>query len=980
MTNELDSDGNGNKNAKVNVPPPEAFQKSDELQFPRPPQQSRVKNNNKNDNVQASSREDGIMPNENSTMIPPRRPSLLIKRQSSLFSQLPVRSKSRLFDPVDNNKIAAETAMTNFSQSTWLQEEHQSTLLGGDGSSQLLPFDESQITDYSSVRRPQQEKSSLFGAVMRKFSSSISGPSSPFSLGSKRTRESSFSRNDDTTTGGGGAVSNLLMSPSGKSIMNIVNRFNSPFKFQSPQGLKSNDKKRHGRRLWGDDDETEKKEVDDDAATFTTPTSSSRKKKRQRRRFEQLADDEDDGSNIQRSNILFPDQDDSRSSLYGNETGGDHHWREAPIVDVGSRKSNIGATTTKTRMEILDWSLPTKVRMEVHGVTTISPVSSSSSGQLQLLKQYERRRQQPILDTSWVRELLRDNEEVLTYWEYRSILPTNSDGAGGGIIASTGAQSSGLLRRNSTANGRQQKIIGKKTFNRKKSLNGISSNEELKIASLKQSGSIMAASGVEKNITANTADLAKYLIQSVRGPRAKYSRKRVMEEDWEQTILTAPDNNKERSQRQWQHSIRSLFSNYHQCLKLLVSEEDSPCSTIKSVVSSKYHESTNDIILDSYFYCIGHDHSVLFRVAMSDADENGNDKRGHTIAVVLVSSTSDSFRKQLEVHGMDMNKESFQFLESIEEREVRIKSKIATAAVAAKKSRTTKAANKSFLSPGVKADLEALRRAQAFGESAGADITVKVKKPIQLQDNEEKQKLSKAVRISGWDNVSLFFEVYLNQYGDVNNNYANGGIDKKGTSTISNRTLPLLICRNGLGPFEHASMKRLRLFPVEKEKSEPDNNEKEVATSGSNTIDICGILLPCAIRKLLLVARKRILEDEVQQQREQQQSSISVSDKSDSIHGGKKEIVSPKDSSRYVVLNSMRPSKPLSQSLMVGFNGSLVFNQGKKKKSLDSNYHNGSIFECPNGKVVSMAVWDTSREEVAACKMDDAFTDNWFKK
>jgi len=340
----------------------------------------------------------------------------------------------------------------------------------------------------------------------------------------------------------------------------------------------------------------------------------------------------------------------------------------------------------------------------------------------------------------------------------------------------------------------------------------------------------------------------------------------------------------------------------------------------------------------------------------------------------LVSSTSYSFRKQLEEHGMDMNEERFQLLESIQEREAREKSKIATAAAAAKKTRTTTATNKSFLSPGVKADLEALRRAQAFGESAGADIMVKVKKPIQLQDNEEKQKLSKAVRISGWDNVSLFFEVYLNQYGDVNNNYANGGIDEKGTSTISNRTLPLLICRNGLGPFEHASMKRLRLFPVEKER-EPDNNEKEVAASGSNTIDICGILLPCAIRKLLLVARNRILEDKVQQQ-----SSISVSEKSGSIQGGKKEIVSPQDSSRYVVLNSMRPNKPLSQSLMVGLNGSLVFNQGKKKTSLDTNYHNGSIFECPNGKVVSMAVWDNSREEVAACKMDDAFPDNWFKK
>jgi hypothetical protein len=71
---------------------------------------------------------------------------------------------------------------------------------------------------------------------------------------------------------------------------------------------------------------------------------------------------------------------------------------------------------------------------------------------------------------------------------------------------------------------------------------------------------------------------------------------------------------------------------------------------------------------------------------------------------------------------------------------------------------------------------------------------------------------------------------------------------------------------------------------------------------------------------------------------------------------------------------------------MVGLNGSLVFNQGKKKKKKKKNLtrdaidDNGSVFECPNGKVVSMAVWDTSREEVAACKLDDAFPDNWFKK
>ena len=648
-----------------------------------------------------------------------------------------------------------------------------------------------------------------------------------------------------------------------------------------------------------------------------------------------MADDEDEGSNIQRSNLLFPDHDDSRSSLFGNEVGGDHHWREAPIVDVGDNDSTMGMMTTiETRMEILDWSLPTKVRIEVHGVR----------------------------DTFWARGMLRDSDKALTYWEYRSNVKYNDTDS---ITASTGTQkSSGLLRRSISTNGLQQKNIGKKTMSRQNSFQGIA--------------------GINDNKNTNstvTADLAKFLIQSVRGPCAKYSRKRAMEEDWEQNMITTPDDNKERSQRQWQQSMRSIFSNYCHRLDLLARQGDTPCPTMDC--------STNAIILNSYFYCLGQDHSVLFRFVLSSDGDDGNNKIDHVIPVVLVSSTSDRFREQLEQHGMDMNDRSFQLLESIEEREARERARIIAAAAAAKKSKMMKA----LLSPGVKADLEALRRAQAFGEQAGADVMVKVKKSIQQEEDElNKHKLPKAVRISGWDNVSLFFEVYLNKYGDVmesntnnnnNDNIANGRIDGNGTSR-SNRTLPLLICGNDLGPFEHASMKRLRLFPVEKE-TESDNNGSTVAaseqnlqeeTTSSNSIDICGILLPCAIRKLLLVARNRILEEH--------KSSISVSDKSSSVQDEKKDSGSPQDSSRYVVLHSMRPNKPLSKSLMVGLNGSLVFNQGKKKKKKNSTRDvtddNGSVFECPNGKVVSMAVWDTSREEVAACKLDDAFPDNWFKK
>ena len=95
------------------------------------------------------------------------------------------------------------------------------------------------------------------------------------------------------------------------------------------------------------------------------------------------------------------------------------------------------------------------------------------------------------------------------------------------------------------------------------------------------------------------------------------------------------------------------------------------------------------------------------------------------------------------------------------------------------------------------------------------------------------------------------------------------------------------------------------------------------------------------------------------------------------------------DASRYVVLHSMRSrptttsNKQLSKSLIEGLSGTVLFNQGKRrKKNLGDPNKNGEnqnpVFECTSGKVVSMAVWDISREEVAACKLDDAFPDNWF--
>jgi hypothetical protein len=486
------------------------------------------------------------------------------------------------------------------------------------------------------------------------------------------------------------------------------------------------------------------------------------------------------------------------------------------------------------------------------------------------------------------------------------------------------------------------------------------------------------------------------------------------------TSTTLHDDMRERSQRQWQQALRSLFSNYRR----------------RVLRNNNPRDSLNTMVLDTYFYCIGQDHSVLFRITAGsdrDSDDNGNgdgngngninvnDNKSKAVPVVLVSSTSDAFRKKLESNGMDLthhhnsdSDESFQLLESIQEREAREKTKIAAATAAAIR-KNKRIFNNVLLSPGVRADLEALRRAQAFGESAGAEVLVKVKKlgAGADEDGKGKEKLPKAIRVSGWDNVSLFLEVYLNLLGD-----ATGTGDEAATENgasiaplpfhnaskepSDNKRLPLLICPNAndFGPFEHASLKRLRLFPAQRmpaavsESEKKENKGESNTNSGNNAIEICGILLPCAIRKLLLVTRNRILEDE---------KIIASATNASSAREGTNRMAlkaQPKnddsDSSRYVVLHSTRPTmstnnhKELPKSWNGGFNGSMIFNQGKKRKSkpkgTNENHGNGcdngqnQVFECSYGNVVSMAVWDTSREEVAACKLDSAFPDNWFHK
>ncbi len=825
------------------VPPPEAFRHTESFPSGNGNRNGNGKENSKNNSDnEHPNRPDNILSSEAAAMnasasAPPRK--LRRRSSSSLFGQLPVRRKSRLFDdtvPTEYNqnngsdKIVAETIMaTNFSasQSTWLQDDHQSTLLGGDS---RFP-DRSQ---FQTNNPPEPaEKASLFGAVMRQFGSNIS--SSP----QKKH----------------GGFRNLMASPSGKTIMNIVNQFNSPFKFQSPSS--GHKKRQRRRRLWSDE-----------------PEESPKRQKL----------NEEDETSKQGSNNLFPEtNNDSRSSLGGGLV--DEQWREAPIVED---------TNGVARMEVFDWSIVTKVKIEAHG-------GGSSS---------------------WIMDAMRDHQEELTYWIHQSP-----------IIMDNEPQALGVLGSSSNLSSLQKSIhtISSKPFMMSRQ-GSVGSRLDAKLIGKSSKGKRDETT----NLSSSNHQLAKDLIQSVRGPHAKYSRNRVLEENsWWEVGVEDP---LEKSRKHWQQALRSLFCKYR-----------------RRVLDSNNKDSLNAIVLDTYFYCVGQDHSVLFRLE-TGSDPDSDDFK----PVVLVSSTSESFRNKLESNGIDID-QGFQLLESIQERESRERKRIIAATVAASKSKRIF----QNVTQDVQADLEALRRAQAFGEQAGADVMVRVKKKGDDDDKDdtEKEKLPKAIQISGWDNASLFLEVYLNLFGDTM-------VDETDTSRNSKpKLLPLLICPNtkDFGAFEHASLKRLSLFPAE---GLPSNNlEEKKKEPRTNDMEIHGIILPCALRKILLVARNRILQDE---------KTLSVS----SSRNPQKD---DSDTSRYVVLHSSRPTilnshKELPKSWIGGMNGSLIFNQGKTRKDEKNGSQENQMFECSYGNVVSMAVWDTSREEVAACKLDSAFPENWIHR
>ncbi|KAL3919512.1 MAG: hypothetical protein SGILL_003718 [Bacillariaceae sp.] len=693
-----------------------------------------------------------------------------------------------------------------------------------------------------------------------------------------------------------GITANSPPAKSSKSIMDIVNRFNSPFRFQSPAAAS----KKRGRRTLMQGSPQQADNNGDDS--YSTPPT-----KRQRRRclddsFAGFDPNEYSNSTAANSNSSVFQRNNNNSnqeatSWSNMSDASASNWREAPITSMTDSTSNNAKSSTE-QMEILDWSLPHRLKMELH-----VPAADGHDNSLMKMKM--------LFGGSTALD-------ALAYWEFcastqveetwtsnvASAASTNKSidmvkfGRRASVGAATGASrgpflEGGLLSRQASmplpaTNANSVMMRGKK------------------IGSATNMGS---SSSKHMN---SDKELAKKLIQSVRGPMAMFSQKRMMEElDRGGGFV----NNEAGMMRQWQDALRSLFQNF------------------RNKLVEACHESTTTVVLQNYFYCIAKDHIALFRV-MQEGDS--------LVPAVLVTRTSESFREQLRNHGVV----------SVDVLEIPDKPQTRENSMAASNRRLFPAkdekANNPLLSPSVNADLEALRRAQAFGESAGADVYVKVKKQKENKV-QPRQQLFQPMKVTGWDDVSTFLEVYLNSYGrEANTPSALGE---------SSPSLPNLLCSHDMGPFDHASLRRARMLPVPSETTAESTGDAQVQDqTAAVSFEVCGMILPCTMRKLLVAGRNLLLEDE---------SSVMMASHNEPTP----ENASPThDSSRYIVLHSVRPLQPTKSKLqtMDVTNESIVFNQGPVGETEDC------VFECPAGKLLSMLVWDTSRAEVAACKLEGA--------
>mmetsp|Transcript_44257 Transcript_44257/g.106622 ORF Transcript_44257/g.106622 Transcript_44257/m.106622 type:complete len:675 (+) Transcript_44257:121-2145(+) len=371
------------------------------------------------------------------------------------------------------------------------------------------------------------------------------------------------------------------------------------------------------------------------------------------------------------------------------------------------------------------------------------------------------------------------------------------------------------------------------------------------------------------------SELGKRLTDLVKGDKALYSTKRLGKSQRKvtTTISMYP--------LRWQEATRSIFLNW--------------CSSIKALVDG---EETRMIASDIYFYCVAKDHVTMFRV---DEIIDGNSDMKYEPRVI-VSNISTEFQKKLEHEGV----EEIQFLNE-------------PTSEAAEGSSPRENYSFAPMSPNVKAELEALRRAQVLGENAGADVRVK--------SDAKRAKKSPASRaatpccICGFDNVSCFFEAYLNSFGQMH------------TIQSQQPVLPVLVS-DTMGPFLHATLETLKSRPIK--------------TMGAQSLRLEGLIMPRAFRNVVATITREVTKMGTATAPQLQRN-----------------LFEDKEGICYMLIETaINELNPLSKKLedSRAFNG---WNENEDSQSVSSK-----TLECEMGRCIKRLVWEAKNPEVLVCNFE----------
>lgn len=330
---------------------------------------------------------------------------------------------------------------------------------------------------------------------------------------------------------------------------------------------------------------------------------------------------------------------------------------------------------------------------------------------------------------------------------------------------------------------------------------------------------------------------------------------------------------KQRRNREWQEAFRSLYFMWLEKVESLQREE----------------RASPKKVTETYFYIMAPGQVALFRIGM---------EQERLVPMVVMSSSTHQLRSKLRSMGAKLlyyNEGREKFNEVMR----------------SNKPSTEDEAN----------ELEELRRAQAHGETAGADVSIATKKA-----SAKSPRSVLPLCLVGEDDCAAFFEFYLNTFGRCD------------TWRTGNGDVPLLLSRK-IGPFPHASLQSL---VVSNRRAGSQANDPHAA------IELRGPILPCALQELVGTAALRMMQD-----------TTAKNQPSDDEVG----------SHYFVVQVQTHDGKDRPTSVnATGTGGSHWLNDGAnmfgKLEAAPS--------ECEHGQVLAMIVWDVVRPNMMAYKTEPA--------